>query len=753
MSLTKYASYEAAEVLDLKGSKERVRTASLAKLSDFEDFRTEDGFLYARIRAISSRVNKNHDGWPSIELAGGQDIFDRFSKVAHARNLPSFIAAADPKVEYGYSTFLGKPIFVDHNNTDPTRARGVIVDAKLHVEDHRTASELDSYYATAPDEHMPPTWVELLLEVDAKSFPKLAAAVIEGSRDPDKGIDGFSMGCDVERSVCNICKNAATSPEEYCTHIRLKGHPFRVLDPKTGKHETKKSYEDCYGVKFFEISAVFDPADETALLRDAIYKEAGEVKSKFQVEAATKTAQNPPPQVDLPHLPQEVDTLRNEEVCPICGSTMDDENCGVCGYISPPEGFDNPNLEKAQQERDDPQESEGPPGSQEPQFADADQTLSEGTSNQPSFAHVKNDMSWDLETPHTAASNDQQTPIVPNKGPATDEPDEDVLEDPQEPVTSRVRTAQDFIAAAGATPRRKMTDHTADAASGAPADAKPDVSTDVEGVGGVDEASNEAASTADAQVDVEGIGGTGVEGVSADSTVSVDQGDEHSKNIEKIPTKTFDKGDSGVERQHDPVSTEVFTGEGEKSSSWQIESLESDPFPRPEDAPYQDSANPGTQPVDPVGKPDERVDLTDPTTTPDNNSGPTDTWSGTDGNGVTRQQDPTTNETLEGEDGVKSSTHLLTAMRLADMEVKMGLLDEGRKYARVEELEKLSYSDVKASLNYAEKVRTAARQGRIAGQTKTAMRVPSMARSSSEESESSDASSEEDVPVEAIFVR
>jgi hypothetical protein len=32
--------------------------------------------------------------------------------------------------------------------------------------------------------------------------------------------------------------------------------------------KVSKSYENCYGVKFFEISAVFDPADETALLRE-----------------------------------------------------------------------------------------------------------------------------------------------------------------------------------------------------------------------------------------------------------------------------------------------------------------------------------------------------------------------------------------------------------------------------------------------------------------------------------------------------
>src|SRR3954447_9128067 len=133
--IRKYASLESAQVLDLKGSKERSRTASLEKIGEFEDYRTEDGYLYARIRAISSRVNKNHDGWPSVELAGGEDAFQRLSSEARTAN---FTAAADKAAQYGYSTFLGKPIFVDHHNTDPSRARGVIVDAKIHIEDHRT---------------------------------------------------------------------------------------------------------------------------------------------------------------------------------------------------------------------------------------------------------------------------------------------------------------------------------------------------------------------------------------------------------------------------------------------------------------------------------------------------------------------------------------------------------------------------------------------------------------------------------------
>lgn len=963
MAFTKYASLESAEVLGIKGSVDRQRLASLDKFADFEDYRTEDGYLYARIRAISSRVNKNHDGWPSIELAGGDEIFDRISKQAgfaveamycpvcstpysppsilssqgkcdkcgyvHKEPIAApapqqqqppprkvgFTVEADSNHSYGYSTFLGKPIFVDHHNSDPSRARGVIVDAKLHVDDHKTASDHDPYYASAPDNHMPPTWVELLLEVDAKSFPRLAKAIIEGSQDSSKGIDGFSMGCDVEKSICNICKNSATLPDEYCEHIRNKGAEYDWINPKTGHKESKKSYEDCYGIKFFEISAVFDPADETALLRevrasktaehesnfmkgspdagddqyfggkpgsakkafdsmiDQYGKEKGEevyyatrnkhkkkgstdvneiveklgvdlnevdinelsegikveaehsdtvgddplihakialdhlkelpdyytklkeiektagpalgygdrpvacpdcngygsaggvtcstcggdgyavdhiqgddgamLKADREQDASTwgiepsffpesrpsqgvphlnKTAA-PTPQAELIKAPDEVDTLREEIVCPVCGSDMDEETCEVCGYIRPPEGFDTPDLTKAQDS--DLKQEGGDVG------LDAEGgPESEGTSNSTTFAHVNNDVSWEITSAYT--NPDKETVVVPGSGPASDEPTEQIIRDQKAPVTSTVRTAKDFIAAAGANEtRRQMSTHTADAASGAPAVATPDKNVDTEGVGGVLDASNEAASEADAQVDVGAQGGTGVEGVSADSTTNVDQGDEHSKNIEAIPTKTFDDGSSAVERQESPVGGDVFppSDEGVKAASWEVTATDDSPYPTEDGGLGGGSANPGVQPADPVGVADERVNVLDHVTSPSNNSGPTETWSGTDGNSVLRQQEPVTTESLEGEDLVNlKTTHIYTAFKLADLEVDLGLINKDRKYARISELEQKTPEQLIEALATTQRIKQA---GLAKGQ-KTARRMPSLARTNQE---------------------
>jgi hypothetical protein len=717
MSLTKHASLEHPEILDVKGSTTR-RIASLDKLSEFENFRTEDGYLYARIRAISSRVNKNWDGWPSIELAGGPDIFNRVAgiKTGHV------VLAADKEAKFGYSTFVGKPIFVDHHNSNPKEARGVIVDSKLHVED-----DGDPYYKTAADNHKPPTWVELLLEVDAKSFPKLATALIEGSQDPSKGIDGFSMGCDVRYSKCSHCGNKASSPDQYCEHVRLKGAEFPLHNSKTGKTEYKKAYEDCYEIGFFEISAVFDPADETALLR--------EIRAHT---AAEHTAEAPPPQVDELKMPEGVDTLREETVCPVCGSDIDSETCSVCGYTKPPDGFDNPDLTKAnpeltQEGQDEGEDQKGEAAADEtfgPNTEDTPPQPSD-TSKPPMTSHVTSDMSWTVSTRTAYTQPSKETPAVPNAKPATDEPSNaTVKQDHTKPVTSNVKTAGDFLANVDAQ-RRTMSQHTAYDAPGAPESATPDKNIDVDGVGGFMDASNEEASKADAQIDVVGVGTTGTSDVAADKTESVDQGSETSKNIEEIPTKTF--GDNGTS----PVTNGVYPAAGGVTSAWRVEALDNDPYPHEDGGLAGGNTVKGVEPADPVGKADDRVDVLDTVTSPENNSGETKTWSGTDGNGVTKQQDPVTNEVYRGDEnvnmspGTTSSAHIFAAMKLADTEVEMGMTAPAEKYERAAELEKLSPEELTAESRVVSRVKTAG----LAKPASQAMRMPAMARKASVEKE------------------
>lgn len=259
--ITKYAALE--KILEVKTSRTKLEASEagqnfskFAKLEDETLAEGEDGYLYVRARAISSRVNKNNDGWPSTELAGA------------------------------YKTFIGRPVFVDHNNSDPKRTRGVVVDARLIVddEDRDKIASLDPYYANAPDNHLPPTAIEIILEVDAKTFPKLANAIKNGH------IDATSMGANIARSVCSVCANEATTPNEYCNHIKQKGMEFEI-ESSAGEKIKKRAYEDCYGVVFFEDSFVFDPADETALIGEHKDDQLLQFASKMQKEAKSDEMQ------------------------------------------------------------------------------------------------------------------------------------------------------------------------------------------------------------------------------------------------------------------------------------------------------------------------------------------------------------------------------------------------------------------------------------------------------------------------------
>lgn len=840
MAFTRYAAFD-AEVLDIKGSPVQHRTASLDKLADFENYRTDDGYMYVRIRAISSRVNKNHDGWPSVELAGSPAIFKR-----HQAGEGFTIEAADGDKEHGFATFVGKPIFVDHNNSNPRRARGVIVDSKFRVLDQKTASGDDYWKSSDVDrEHLPAAEVELLLEVDAASYPKYAKAILDGD------LDGFSMGANVEYTKCSHCDKVAHEMDDFCSHVLMKGahHDFRTAD---GKNISRRSYENCYKVSFFEISGVFDPADETALAREVrsgilregeargpvidpagdqaygvkpdpvwdhrdegIEEEALRLQQEYGYDpekalevaqhqhlqqnplpgasdgpsggaiappygytpmpapieqsgilspsaqgmhndprwGATKEAENPLPQSFQTRAPDEVDTLRDEQQCPICGSDMDDETCKVCSYVKPPAEFDNPDLTQAQGIRDEMAEKDQQQSEQQEQPMNPLQPQNGPSSGgpltnrvQPSkgpvAAGVTNDMRWTPQVhPKTAARiNKVETPVRTSGQPTSNEPSAaTVLSDQTRPVTSAMLTARRLMQAADTTGDHMHT-RTADGPT-PPGDTSPKTRVDVVGVGGVDQASNEEASKAQTQTDVTGVGGLGVTDVAADKTESLPaasrDGDDAGFNTDKTtedsgPTKTFGDSDGTQKGVTDPVTSEPFPAseDGVKSSGYEDGTLEQqeqqgDPVAQ------GGSANQGVQPVDSVATDSyKRVNLLEHQTTPSNNSGPTTTWSGTDGNGVLKQQEPVTQEKMEW-GGVPtpdvqlhttSKIRFINAERLASLEVKLGLTAEDAKPNRMADLMDADPVKVATRLETLEQVKTAG-LARIA-HSKTASSFP-----------------------------
>ena len=151
------------------------------------DFKMQPGMLYTQVRAISARINQNYDAWPSTEL------------------------------RKSYKTFLGKPVFVNHANFDPEKARGRVVAAR---------------YIESGDDR----YVEVIQEVDGQRFPKLAKEIHEG------GLDSVSMGVEAGFTKCSVCDNRATDMSDMCDHVKYHKGEY-LPHKKTGKKTLV--YENC----------------------------------------------------------------------------------------------------------------------------------------------------------------------------------------------------------------------------------------------------------------------------------------------------------------------------------------------------------------------------------------------------------------------------------------------------------------------------------------------------------------------------
>jgi hypothetical protein len=203
-----------------------------------EGFIPLPGKLLLSTRAISNRCNDNGDFFSRIELLG------------------SFEGAEPHNERYGYRTFIGKPVFVDHKNTIFDDPRGRIVASLIFHDEHKKEGGIVYLPNTIVEED--DTWVKNYFEVDADRYPMTAAAIKLGM------IKSTSMGTDIEYSECSVCDNRARYITDYCEHVRAhktKKSFMREKDPL----EERLAYEINYGLKFFEDSLLtVPPADPTA---------------------------------------------------------------------------------------------------------------------------------------------------------------------------------------------------------------------------------------------------------------------------------------------------------------------------------------------------------------------------------------------------------------------------------------------------------------------------------------------------------
>jgi hypothetical protein len=102
---------------------------------------------------------------------------------------------------------------------------------------------------------------------------------------------------------------------------------------------------------------------------------------------------------------------------------------------------------------------------------------------------------------------------------------------------------------------------------------------------------------------------------------------------------------------------------------------------------------------------------------------------------VTRQQDPVTRETLEGDNivnlspGKSSSSHIFSAFKLAELEIELGITEPDKKYERAAELEAESEEALQTRLEQTSRVRRAGLRRSASTQAGGVGRLPSLSRS------------------------
>ena len=241
-------------------------------------------YLFEAIRANTTQAsNENNDGFSRSELLNW-----------------------NPKLGMAvYQTYREKPHHVNHKTDIAKAARGIIFDAHYNQDtpalDNCPRCALETRKVANRDEsglhckrcgHLcKDEFVEILLGVDTKKDPVFARGVRAGH------LNAGSMGCNCQRTVCNVCTHVAYAKPEFCNHIarhkgslwlkegssgewtkrtpidierlfKRAGYNPDLTDFCYAKHadfEARKAFEYCLDVVFDEYSRVDQPADPKAL--------------------------------------------------------------------------------------------------------------------------------------------------------------------------------------------------------------------------------------------------------------------------------------------------------------------------------------------------------------------------------------------------------------------------------------------------------------------------------------------------------
>ena len=150
-------------------------------------------------------------------------------------------------IKKSYKTFVGAHNFVEHVQIEEL-SKGRIIDAVL-----RDIGE--SIY------------VDILVATD-KKHTDLVNQILSGE------MNGMSMGCSVDFTICTKCGHVAADEAQMCTHVKYeKGNTF--FDESGNKHRVAElcgheTEGDTGGVTFIEASWVSVPAFRGAVARNTI---------------------------------------------------------------------------------------------------------------------------------------------------------------------------------------------------------------------------------------------------------------------------------------------------------------------------------------------------------------------------------------------------------------------------------------------------------------------------------------------------
>lgn len=230
-------------------------------------------FRYIRFRAIGC-----------LEVDGPNCNFDAFS----------YDQFLDSRPGYGYASFINKHAFVEHNSENVEKSIGSLLGAYLNRFDTskygREWTDLTSeerIEVLSNREIEEDGSVEVLMAVDSHLSPSVARMI-----DTDTEV-GCSMGTNIDFSTCSVCGNKARFEYEYCNHVayskgatvlipanqirnllkegKLKPEWIKwvlhreadqkeVLKGNTSRMVTATVFEINYGLSFFELSVVANPA-------------------------------------------------------------------------------------------------------------------------------------------------------------------------------------------------------------------------------------------------------------------------------------------------------------------------------------------------------------------------------------------------------------------------------------------------------------------------------------------------------------